>query len=65
MEVAINADRAPKLNQIRPAKLLAIKAQMLWNPVKVPMAVAVSFLSVILDVIKGTLLPVLSDNFPK
>lgn len=49
-EVAINADRAPKLNQIRPAKLLAIKAQMLWNPVKVPMAVAVSFLSVILDI---------------
>jgi len=48
--VMINAILAPSQNQISPVKELAIMAQMLWNPVNVPIAVAVSFLFVILEI---------------
>ena len=39
---------APNSNQTRPAIVLANIVQILWKPVYIPMAVAVSFLSVIL-----------------
>ena len=41
---------APKRNQIMPVSELAIMVQMLCSPAKVPMAVAVSFLSVMFEI---------------
>ena len=47
-DVAINAVSTPNQNHINPATELAIMAAILWKPVNDPMAVAVSFLSVML-----------------
>lgn len=44
------ADVAPKLNQRSPVRELANMVQMLCRPEKVPMAVAVSFLSVMFEI---------------
>ncbi len=41
---------APKLNQISPVRELANIVQMLCKPEKVPMAVAVSFLSLMFEI---------------
>jgi len=48
MAVEINKTCAPNSYHINPASELAIMVKRLWNAVKVPIAVAVSFLSVIL-----------------
>lgn len=45
-----NAILAPSQNQISPVNELAIIAQILCNPVNVPIAVAVSFLSLIFEI---------------
>jgi len=49
MAVIRNVIFAPNWNQISPAKELASMVQMLWNPENVPIAVAVSFLAVIVE----------------
>lgn len=48
--VTLNATLAPYLNQSSPAMELANIVQMLCNPVNVPIAVAVSFFSEILEI---------------
>lgn len=47
-DVKTNAVSTPNQNQIAPASELAIIAAMLWKPANDPIAVAVSFLSVML-----------------
>ena len=47
-DVKIKAVSTPNQYQIAPASELAIIAAMLWKPAKDPIAVAVSFLSVML-----------------
>ena len=41
---------APNWNQIKPVNELANMVQILWSPEKVPIAVAVSFLSVMFEI---------------
>ena len=48
--VVINAVVAPNWNQIKPVSELASIEQMLWSPENVPIAVAVSFLSVMFEI---------------
>ena len=48
--VVINAVVAPNWNQIKPVSELANIVQILWSPEKVPIAVAVSFLSVMFEI---------------
>ena len=48
--VRTNAADAPNLYQIKPVRVLDSMAQMLWSPEKVPIAVAVSFLSTMFEI---------------
>ncbi len=50
IDVLTNAIVAPNLNHTIPVILLASIVHILWKLVKVPIAVAVSFLSVIFEI---------------